>query len=211
MVSEPVWGRPMIESGPRPDYSPFLIVPGFLTDRQCDRVMQLGMSRRPEPAEVEELGGSELVEGLRRSRTAWLAPEADTEWLYKKLATVAERVNRQYRFDLSGFIEDIQFTVYEAPGGFYTWHQDGLDGALGDRKLSIVVQLSDPTTYRGGELQFFEVVESYDRDEMVEFSAQVAMRGTAVVFPAFEYHRVLPVVEGTRCSMVSWVSGPPFR
>lgn len=208
---EPVWDRPILRAPDAPPYSPFRIVPGFLTERQCDRALELGRSAEPEPAEVERDDGSDLDEAIRRSRTSWIAPGPRSDWLYRKIAGLAQRANRQYGFDLTGFVEDLQFTVYEAPGGFYTWHQDGLDGALADRKLTIVVQLSDPADYQGGELQFFEVVDAYDRDELVEFTAQTSMRGTAVVFPAFEQHRVLPVTDGTRCSLVAWVAGPPFR
>ena len=32
-----------------------------------------------------------------------------------------------------------------------------------------------------------------------------------VVFPAFEHHRVTPMISGTRNSLVCWVGGPPFR
>ena len=41
--------------------------------------------------------------------------------------------------------------------------------------------------------------------------AASARRGTAIVFPAFEYHRVRSLRSGVRRSLVSWVSGPPFR
>jgi PKHD-type hydroxylase len=32
-----------------------------------------------------------------------------------------------------------------------------------------------------------------------------------VVFPSFEFHRVLPLRRGVRRSLVAWVGGPPFR
>ena len=118
--------------------------------------------------------------------------------------------NRRYDFDLIGFTEDLQFTEYDGAGAFYTWHQDGLDGALAVRKLSMVVQLSDPDDYVGGELEFFAL----DGDESATASdRRVAMRtqGTVVVFPSFEYHRVAPLRSGVRRSLVCWVGGPAFR
>ena len=46
----------------------------------------------------------------------WLSPGAETEWIFTKLAAVALRANRRYRFELTGFEEDLQFTLF-APGG----------------------------------------------------------------------------------------------
>lgn len=208
------WDRPIFAAASRGPYAPFQVHQGFLTPRQCARATAHGFDAEPVEAEVIGVDGADsgaLDVDIRRSATSWIAPHASTEWLFTKLAKLAEKANRSYGFDLTGFAEDVQFTVYDAPGSFYTWHQDGLDGMLADRKLTIVVQLSDPGDYVGGELQFFDVVESYDRDELVEFSTWTAMQGTAIVFPSFEHHRVLPVIEGRRCSLVAWVAGPPFR
>jgi PKHD-type hydroxylase len=161
---------------------------------------------------LEGTDGSEVADdSIRRSVTAWLPPTDETWWIYEKLAALAERANRRYGFDLTGFGEDLQFTIYDRPGAFYSWHQDGLDGNVATRKLSIVVQLTEPDEYRGGELQLFDVAEDYDDEELDAFTALTAERGTAVVFPSFEYHRVLPLRRGVRHSLVAWVSGPPFR
>jgi PKHD-type hydroxylase len=148
---------------------------------------------------------------VRSSRTAWLAPDEDTWWVFEKLATVAERANRRYGFDLSGFGEDLQFTTYDRPGSFYSWHQDGLDGNVGTRKLSLVVQLSDPDDYAGAELQFFDVEEDLVDADLEAVRIATARQGTVIAFPSFEYHRVLPLRSGVRHSLVAWVSGPPFR
>ena len=64
----------------------------------------------------------------------------------------ANKINFQY--DLQGFDnERIQYTHYNV-GDFYNWHQD--DSIANEihqpRKLSIVVQLSDPEDYEGGNL-----------------------------------------------------------
>ena len=52
------------------------------------------------------------------------------------------------------------------------------------RKLTVVVQLSDPADYDGGELEVWpdSTVRTAPRD-----------RGTAVIFPSFALHRVTPV------------------
>ena len=82
---------------------------------------------------------------------------------------------------------------------------------MAHRKLSLVVQLSDPADYDGAELELFQVHADAGDDELATFRAQSTAQGTVVVFPSFEYHRVTPLRSGMRHSLVSWVSGPPFR
>ena len=181
------------------------------TTRQCQRIVALGEELVTERGGLEDGGGRDLDATLRRSRIAWLAPDDATTWVYDKLASLAAKANRVYGFDLTGFAEDLQYTVYDRPGAFYTWHQDGLDGEVANRKLSLVVQLSDPGDYEGGDLDFLDVVEDYTPAELALWRRGSRSRGAVVAFPAFEYHRVSPMISGTRRSLVCWVSGPRFR
>lgn len=209
---EPLNARPLIPAVTPPPYQAYEIHQRAFTQRQCARIVALGESLVADDAGLEGTGGEEVNDhSIRRSRTAWIPPDDDSWWIYDKLAAIAARANRRYGFDLTGFGEDLQFTMYDEPGAFYSWHQDGLDGGVADRKLSIVVQLTDPDDYEGGDIQFFEVVDDYEPDEMANFSFHSRQLGTAVVFPSFEYHRVLPMRAGARHSLVAWVTGPPFR
>lgn len=187
-------------------------MPGALTPRQCDRVIELGESLRVEAAELANYDpGNPIDEATRRSKVAWIEPTAESAWLYDKLAKLAQRANRSYQFELIGFGEDLQYTVYDEPGAFYTWHQDGLTGDVATRKLAIVVQLTDPAEYEGANLELFDLVADLGPDELAAVHQQMRLRGTAVAFPAFEYHRVTPLLSGVRRSLVVWISGPPFR
>ena len=69
------------------------------------------------------------------------------------------------------------------------------------RKISIVVQLSDPLEYEGGELQ----ISDGGTNRVCEKT-----KGTIIIFPSYLLHRVTPVTKGTRRSLVLWVTGPPF-
>jgi PKHD-type hydroxylase len=73
-----------------------------------------------------------------------------------------------------------------------------------DRKLSLIIQLTDPSEYEGGDFQF-------DSDIPQPDPAEIKQRGTVIVFPSFLRHRVTPVTSGVRRSLVSWVEGPKFR
>ncbi|MDB4212558.1 2OG-Fe(II) oxygenase, partial [Ascidiaceihabitans sp.] len=74
--------------------------------------------------------------------------------------------------------------------------------AAGKRKLTLVLQLSEPGSYEGGNLEIMP-------------SAQVLFanraQGCVSVFPSFSLHQVTPVTTGTRHSITVWAHGPAFR
>ena len=70
------------------------------------------------------------------------------------------------------------------------------------RKLSLVVQLSDPEDYEGGDL------EIYTGHEPLVVKKK---KGMTAFFPSYQLHGVTPVTKGTRYSLVVWVHGPAFR
>lgn len=208
-MSDPLEIRPVFAPRPAGTYTSHVVLPGALTPTQCGKVIDLGESLRLDDGELAS--DAPRDDALRRSKVAWIAPEPHTGWLFDKLARLAQKANRRYGFDLTGFGEDLQYTVYDEPGAFYTWHQDGLTGDVATRKLALVVQLSDPGDYEGADLELFDSVADLSADELSAANAERRRRGTVVAFPAFEYHRVTPLVSGIRRSLVVWLSGPPFR
>lgn len=149
-----------------------------------------------------QVGGGGVVSEIRRSQVAWLANTPDTKWIFERLADVVSKVNMQhFRFDLTGFGEQLQLTNYDqSENGMYGWHQDY--NATMSRKLSMAIQLTDPSEYEGGNLQ----VMTSGQPENVR-----KQRGLIAVFPAYTLHQVTPVTQGSRQSLVAWVSGPPFK
>ena len=143
------------------------------------------------------------VARIRVTRTAAMTLKPETKWLYDRMQAVIRKVNQQvYRFDLQGFNEAFQYTVYHgAEGGHYNWHIDWGPNRL-QRKLSASLQLTDPGQYEGCDLQFHGTreIETAPRD-----------RGAVIVFPSFIQHRVTPCTKGTRKAIVVWTTGPQFR
>ena len=139
---------------------------------------------------------------VRRSQISWLDNNPNTKWVFEKLAHVASQLNADYfRFDLNGFGEKLQLTNYDqSENGMYGWHQDYGGGI--SRKLSLAVQLTDPSEYEGGNLQ---VMTS---GNPVNVRKQ---RGLIAAFPSYVLHQVTPVTQGSRQSLVAWVSGPAFK
>jgi PKHD-type hydroxylase len=180
---------------------------GF-TNEEVDDLIKIGESLIPQPAKVG-ITNEEAPKELRVSKVSWLTFNKDTEIYYSKLAWIANQLNGQfYRYNISGFCEDFQYTVYDASDeGHYTWHMDkhiaynGIISNSSPRKLSLIMQLSDPSEYEGGDIELF-----YE-NEPVKVEKE---KGFICVFPSWIMHRVTPVTKGTRRSLVIWMSGPAF-
>jgi PKHD-type hydroxylase len=191
---------------PNPNLHVTATVRGYFTPRECERIIAAGKSQMIEEGTIMTPGqGSNVIDRSKRSNgiTWFKQGEPTTKALQAKIGRLVEDVNKEiYHFDLTGFGEALQFTRYESVGDTYTWHQDLGVGASSIRKLSVVVQLSDPATYRGCDLQMF-------RDG--EPAAVERNQGTVLIFPSWTLHRVTPLEEGVRYSLVTWIAGPPFR
>ncbi|MFM2350534.1 MAG: hypothetical protein RIR04_1500, partial [Pseudomonadota bacterium] len=136
---------------------------------------------------------------------SWLDDLPQASWVIDRMMRLVAQANREaFGFDLTEFAESPQVARYGAEReAHFDWHSDIGAGALAaKRKLTIVVQLSEPQDYENGtlELQPDSSIRQAPRD-----------RGTAILFPSFVLHRVTPVTKGTRWSLTLWSHGPAFR
>jgi PKHD-type hydroxylase len=177
----------------------------------CDKILETALSY---PVDDGKIGhgstDSVLDTSYRKSKIRWLKREDMRLYgLLQNMEELFSIANRNaFGFDLSGFHE-IQFTEYHGSvGGKYDWHHDTTwtGNTLLRRKLSMVIQLSNPEDYDGGDFQ----VNTEDCQQAPN-PRDIRQRGTVIVFPSFLRHRVTPVTRGLRYSLVSWCEGPCFR
>lgn len=182
---------------------PFVWWDGAFSEQELDWLQQKAINAETR-AQIGGAASSDDLAKVRRSKISWLDNTQDTQWVFKKLAHVVSSLNSQfYRFDLTGFGEALQLTNYDqSEHGMYGWHQDYGGNRTISRKLSLVLQLTDPAQYEGGNLQ---VMTS---GEPVNIRKQ---RGLIAAFPSYVLHQVTPVTKGNRQSLVAWVSGPAFK
>lgn len=143
---------------------------------------------------------------VRQTDVGWLPLTPETQQLWQSFTTVVAEINRRhFHFDLTGCYELAQLGTYTAEEkGHYNWHTDaGMGDMQAPRKLSMVLCLSDPSEFEGGELQV-----KIDSDEVTTLELK---KGRAWFFPSWVLHRVTPVTKGVRKSLVLWVGGPPFK
>jgi PKHD-type hydroxylase len=172
-----------------------LVFTGIFSAEECQRIMGLSGHRR------QRAGAMMYARpNIRKSTIAWIDIQEDSEWLYEKIWDTFQSVNRWFRFDLFGLVDEIQFARYSVGDGF-GWHLDAGGGQTSTRKLSMSVQLCGDDEYSGGDLEVCACPQLDPRRR----------RGTIIVFPSFLAHQVTPVTQGTRYSLVAWAHGPAFK
>ena len=140
---------------------------------------------------------------LRTSKNSWVPVN---HWIHGLVWSFVDNANKKnFEYDIRGFDGDrIQYTHY-SEGDFYSWHQDDTLASedILVRKLSIVVQLSDPEEYEGGNLELLGV---FDQKYIVPRT-----KGTIIIFDSRTRHRVTKVRSGHRRSLVGWGVGPKWK
>ena len=198
----------------RPAFPPFVQYNDdnlFLTPEQCQKVIDHAESGKLTRGSIGNGGNSTFYEDLEYRMVRMRSLQADKDdlgWLFEIVRDRVQWTNDEFfRFDLHGLLEGMQYLRYDEgskrkPSGHYRWHQDYGGGYSSHRKLSVVIQLSDPSEYDGCELRLFTAGEH---------GVPTVNQGSGVIFPSWQPHCVTPLVRGVRRSLVCWVSGPQFR
>jgi PKHD-type hydroxylase len=171
----------------------------------CSRIISLAEGNW-EPSSVESSSGGDGEDSSLRVSDIFFTSE---QWLVDIIFPYMDAYN-----DVSGLgfdirsVEVLQLTRY-APGGFYDFHIDGFGSkrfsVKGNvRKISMSLQLNDG--YLGGD---FQIVRC--RKGKIEIDTLDKSIGSLILFPSSLEHRVTPVTEGIRYSLVAWFLGPPFK
>ena len=140
-------------------------------------------------------------ENYRKSSVSTIENGPDVAWLFHAVGDIAHKLNsKYYRFNLS-VLDTIEYVVYKGEeDGRYDWHHDYNEGlSKPSRKLTMVIQLSDPSEYEGGQLELFEDIQIPKQKGLVQCSLHLGCQ-----------YRVTPVLSGTRKVLVAWIWGPPF-
>lgn len=182
--------------------TPFHLIPKALSQAECAALVALCQTA---PMQDAGLVRQTTAHQIRRADLSWLDDLPQAAWVMDRMIRLVAAANREsFGFDLTEFAESPQVARYGAEReGHFDWHSDIGAGALAaKRKLTIVVQLSDPQAYDGAalELRPDSNIRQAPRDQ-----------GTAILFPSFVLHRVTPVTQGERWSLTLWSHGPAFR
>jgi len=182
-------------------------IDNLFTAEECEKVKALAASLTVEKATVGsviESGSQTLNLEIRKNTLSWLnSNDPEAAWIYQRLTDAVNTINAQfweYRLD---YIEVLQYTIYNQLDDHYHGHVDMMLSGLHHRKLSFSLQLDDPATYEGCDLETSDGSETW--------ISTIRKQGTFIAFPSWLRHRVTPLRSGTRHSVVGWVCGPKFK
>jgi PKHD-type hydroxylase len=171
--------------------------------QECEIIKNIAAKKIKERATIsgDEASPGRIDTSIRNNSVAWLDEEDQITFVYERLTGIVNSLNDKYfKFHLYGFCEKIQFTEYKAPGEFYKEHIDKMYGGA-IRKLSVIVQLTDPEEYEGCDLNL----------NVGSINTMKKTQGSVIVFPSYVLHQVTPITKGTRHSLVAWLAGDPFK
>ena len=201
------------------DFKFYIQIPNFISDDKCDELI-----KDISESEVMLKGGVRVddeqnlgVNEKFRKTSEWYLceqpltnqrpdkPNKDWKSLQEKIFSMAKLVNmKSFKFDIQECDDELKLIKYENTN-FYTWHTDMNSGNSSLRKLTAIVQLTDPSEYEGGELQF--ALQDHD----MNWYEVPKEKGSITFFPTFLSHRVKPVISGTRYVLQEFFIGNHFK
>ena len=242
------------------NYNSYWYFSSLLSNEECKKIIELGNSKKMVSAHtmgedqkssdsrvsqkdltISQLKSKNLTKEntyVRDSDVCWL----NEEWLYDLIIPKVLEANKLagWNYDIDCH-EDIQFTKYNSPGGFYGWHRDGSGDwpAIYKRYIPGVSNAeprkngATPNGYttvheQVGKVRKLSVTinlsDSSDyeggllkfdygehTDKQYHVCNEITPKGSMIVFPSYTPHCVTPVTKGTRYSLVLWSAGPPFK
>ena len=158
-----------------------------------ESIIDVGKNQKLEEARIG--GESNTSNNIRSTKISWIMDKTILLTLKDKMLEINKSKN--WNYDVTDMFP-FQYSVYHE-NDHYDWHVDTGSAYLKqkERKISFSLILND--NYKGGELEF------KNSDENISLDLN---KGDMVTFPSFLEHRVKPVLNGTRISLVGWMLGP---
>ena len=172
---------------------------GVFTDDEIVKMSKYFSEK--EKFKIAKIGSTEesgFIDDYRKSNIKTFDPNQETLWIFDKFNSIINFVNEKYfRYDFYGY-NNFQYAEYPSDiGGHYGFHMDLLPEMNAfARKLSVSFLLNEPgVDFEGGEFEFTMSTpeKSFEAD---------LKKGRMIFFPSWMIHRVKPVTEGVRKSVV---------
>ena len=169
------------------------IIKNAVDDKFIQSIIDVGKNQKLEEASIG--GKSNTSNNIRSTKISWIMDKTILLTLKDKMLEINKSKN--WNYDVTDMFP-FQYSVYHE-NDHYDWHVDTGSAYLKqkERKISFSLILND--NYEGGELEF------KNSDENISLDLN---KGDMVTFPSFLEHRVKPVLNGTRISLVGWMLGP---
>ena len=190
---------------------PVVVIPNFFTAKECREIIDL--QNRVEKIEWTDFATGDNADYRIDAINYILSEHTNKELLLRLRSAILEANKNNFGFTDCRF-PDPAYMVKYMKGGFRSLHSDGgyvdkhfyqknvskeMNRFL-NRKLTAIVQLSDPTkdyTGPGLNIPFFET----------DLPKTWQKRGTLIVYAAHLLHSVGPIESGHRYSLATFMTG----
>lgn len=179
----------------------------YFNKEQCEYIINEGL-KLPEIKANLGVNGENHNEDVRKSVVRFIERgNPQFTWLFQEMWRMAIEANDiWFGFHLSK-LDFIQLAEYDSEyEGEYKRHHDVFwinEDPNYHRKLSAVVQLSNPKDYEGGDLLVFS--------QQISPPIEIKNQGSVTFFPSFIEHQANKVTKGKRYSLACWFDGPKWR
>jgi PKHD-type hydroxylase len=178
----------------------YTTVKNFLTKDECDSIMKYSLANY-ELKNATVRGDLVPDKKSRVSDVAFINYDDKFSFMNDRFKELLFPIINIKGHELNFENNIYQFTEYKV-GEFYDWHIDvGIQDNQKTRYCSTVIQLNND--YDGGELQL-----KPDGDGILTLEKGV---GNLFVFLSSMIHKVAPVTNGTRYSLVNWFQTKPIE
>lgn len=224
ILSRPIGNSSVVEveNGKNPPYynGPWILkIDNFITDEECDRLIQMGGIEEYKPsglAEEDNLTDEEWEDALKKenrprtSTNAWCQYECYEDPIAKRVISKIEKLTGIP----DNYQEWLQLVKY-LPGQYYKMHHDNgeetMSGPQGPRLLTVFIYLND--VEEGGATRFNDIFGDKTMVQMDVFPR----KGTALVWPSVlsefpndvydkrTYHEAMMVTKGVKYGANAWL------
>lgn len=188
----------------------FIQVDNVFDDAHCNRIIDEANQNGFKQAEVQQNNFDELgqfvdtqiiIDTQERNCYTAITPIQKHKWTQPILVEALRYANSFFQFDING-ITDLHVIRYDE-GAYFKPHLDiYLNDSEIERKITFIIQLSNPQDYTGGNLQLY----THSNPDVMPKD-----KGSLIAFPSLLLHEVSPILSGQRYACVGWCYGPAFK
>jgi len=178
----------------------------YINKNLCEKIISDSMSI---PAHDGNLGvsGANVDYSMRKSMVRFInSNDTKFSYLFDIIWKTAISANSDFFNIHITKLDFIQVAEYDQTyQGEYKEHHDvfWVNNSQYHRKLSCIIQLSDPKDYEGGDFVITDTITQLD--------SEIKEQGSIIYFPSMLRHKANPVTKGTRYSIAAWFEGPEWR
>jgi predicted 2-oxoglutarate/Fe(II)-dependent dioxygenase YbiX len=188
---------------------------GFLSADECERLITEARAGTNRPATVREGNANVVDDDYRRSRIADVSADS-VALVSDRIAALRPALEDHFEVKATGY-RPPEFLIYR-PGDFFKAHADSVpvgteagDKVVTGRVISTIVFLNGESaepeagSFTGGTLGFFGLM-----DDPRMANREFGLTGEAGLLVAFKpeiVHRIAPVTDGERFTIVTWFKG----